>query len=141
MASLTGKWTYRSFLNNHEPVETPDQAIALIFGEGELDVVQASPADGFRAILSFGGNAIMDLAGNVTAAAEPVPLVIQAEGRGRPGGPISDFAYDYIFYEVPDWPEGLDQRQALVGTVVRAADHGQARMGATASTITVKHPA
>ena len=138
MAALTGKWTYRSFLNNSDPVSTPDEAMALIFGEGELDIVQANPENGFTATLSFGGNAIMDLTGQVAEAAPPAPQVINAKGRGRPGGPISAFAYDYIFYEVPDWPEGRDQRQALVGTVIRAEDHGQARKGATATTITVR---
>ena len=139
MTDLTGVWTYRSFINNPDPVQTPDEAMALIFGEGALTIESATPAAGFRAALSFGGDAVMDLVGTVAAAAGELPLVATAEGRGRKGSPVADFAYDYIFYLVPDWPAGVGQRDALVGTVVRAADHGSARKGATASTITVRH--
>lgn len=138
--ALEGKWTYRSFLNNPAPVSTPDEAMALIFGEGELDIVQAAPGGAFKATLSFGGDAIMDLVGDV-AAGPGGTQAISAKGAGRPGSSVADFRYDYIFYPVPAWPAGVGQRDALVGTVVRAADHGAARKGATASTITVRRDA
>ena len=141
MDALTGIWTYRSFINDPAAVASPDQAMSLIFGEGELRISQASAAEGFRATLSFGGDAVMDLVGNVAEAQGGRPLTASANGRGRTGGPIADFAYDYIFYAVPDWPDGVDQRPALVGSVVRVADHGNAKKGATASTITVKRDA
>jgi hypothetical protein len=141
MTTLTGTWTYRSFINNPAAVNGTPQAAALIFGEGQLDIERASAADGFRATLSFGPDAIMDLSGSVADAAGSAPLVIAAKGRGRPGGPIADFAYDYLFYAVPDWPEGVDQRPALVGSVIRAADHGEAKKGFTASTITIRRDA
>jgi hypothetical protein len=137
--ALKGEWTYRSFLNNPKPVNgVASAALALIFGEGALTIETVSPQEGFRATLSFGGDAVMDLAGSVEAGDGDDPPVISANGRGRAGSPISDFRYDYIFYPVPAWPDGIDQRPALVGTVVRAADHGAAKKGATASTITVK---
>lgn len=138
MTDLTGVWTYRSFVNNPAPVDTPDDALRLIFGEGELTIETASPDAGFRATLSFGGAAVMDLVGDVAAAAGAQPLVASVKGRGRAGSPIADFAYDYVFYAVPAWPDGIDQRQALVGTVIRAADHGGAKKGVTASTITLR---
>src|SRR6266496_2171350 len=34
MKDLAGEWTYRSFLNDPQPVTTPDEALSLIFGEG-----------------------------------------------------------------------------------------------------------
>lgn len=138
MTDLIGIWTYRSFVNTPAAVETPDAALALIFGEGELAILAADPTDGFRATLSFGGAAIMDLVGEVIAPDGDRPLVATARGRGRAGSPISDFAYDYLFYAVPAWPDGIDQRPALVGTVIRARDHGAATKGVTASTITVR---
>lgn len=138
MADLAGTWTYRSFVNNPAPVQSPDDAARLIFGEGELTIASATPETGFRATLSFGGDAVMDLAGDVVAANGVQPLTATVEGRGRPGSPIADFAYDYVFYLVPDWPAGIGQRQALVGTVLRAADHGSARKGVTASTVTLR---
>jgi hypothetical protein len=136
---LKGKWTYRSFLNDPKPVDgVADAALGLIFGEGALTIETASPQEGFKANLSFGGDAVMDLVGSVLAGDGDQPAVIRANGQGRAGSPVSDFRYDYTFYPVPAWPDGIDQRPALVGTVVRAADHGSAKKGATASTITVK---
>jgi hypothetical protein len=136
---LLGDWTYRSFLNDPQPVGSDAQAaLGLIFGEGALTVTAADSAGGFKAALSFGGAAVMDLAGSYAEGECGGPAVIRANGRGRPGSGIEDFDYDYIFYPVAPWPEGVDQRQALVGTVVRAADHGKAKKGAVASTITVR---
>lgn len=141
MTDLIGIWTYRSFINNPVPVDTPDQAMALIFGGGDLTISAASPETGFRAELSFGGDAVMDLVGDVADGDGDRPLVANVKGRGRAGSPIADFAYDYVFYAVPAWPAGINQRQALVGTVIRAADHGSAKKGVTASTITVRRDA
>lgn len=135
-----GPWTYRSFINNPQPVGDDAQAaLDLIFGEGALTISAAEPGEsGFRATLSFGGDAIMDLLGSFEPGSAGAPAVINARGAGRPGSPIADFRYDYIFYAVPDWPDGVGQVQALVGTVVRAADHGNAKKGAVASTVTVR---
>lgn len=137
---LAGSWTYRSFLNNPAPVNSPDDAAALIFGEGELVIAEATPGGAFTASLSFGGDAVMDLTGTVgDETADPIRIF--ASGAGRADSPIADFRYDYLFYVVPSWPQGVGQRDALVGSVVRAADHGTARTGATASTITVRRDA
>jgi len=141
MASLLGTWTYRSFINNPEPVGSGDDALALIFGEGLLTILDADPAHGFTATLSFSDDAVMDLKGDVLATDPGGLLVARVIGAGRAGSPIADFRYDYLFFEVPAWPAGIDQRQALVGSVVRAADHGSARKGATASTVAVRRNA
>src|SRR6266496_1854005 len=120
MKDLAGEWTYRSFLNDPQPVTTPDEALSLIFCEGALTITNATPGDGFHATLSFGGESVMELTGEVVAGSGQSPMVAHVNGRGRPGSPVADFAYDYIFYAVPDWPEGVAQRDALIGTVVRA---------------------
>lgn len=141
MASLLGTWTYRSFVNNPAPLTSADDALALVFGEGLLTITAADPQQGFRATLSFGDDATMDLTGEVRQIEPDGLIVARAAGAGRAGSPIADYRYDYLFFEVPAWPVGVDQRQALVGSVVRAADHGAARKGATASTITVRRDA
>jgi hypothetical protein len=137
---LEGVWTYRSFNNIPQPVGgDPQAALGLIFGEGMLTIAAAAAGpQGFRASLSFGGAAVMDLAGSFKAGAGGSPAVIRARGTGRPGSPVADFVYDYIFYPVAPWPGGVGQRQAMVGTVMRAADHGTARKGAVASAICVR---
>jgi len=137
---LEGVWTYRSFNNEPQPVSGDQKAaLRLIFGEGALTIARAVEGDdGFRASLSFGGAAVMDLAGSFKAGSGGGPAVIRARGRGRPGSPVADFVYDYIFYPVAPWPGGVGQRQALVGTAMRAADHGTAKKGAVASAIVVR---
>jgi hypothetical protein len=141
MTDLTGVWTYRSFINNPATVQTPQDALALIFGEGTLTIADASPESGFKAELSFGGDAIMDLIGDVIAASGDAPLTAKVKGRGRAGSSVADFAYDYVFYLAPTWPNGIDQRQALVGTVLRVEDHGAAKKGFTASSVTLRQGA
>ena len=137
--NLLGTWTYRSFVNNPQPVNgDAAAALKLIFGEGALTIEAADPKQGFRAALSFGGAAVMDLRGSFTPGSGTAPAVIAARGTGRKGSGIESFVYDYIFYPVAAWPGGVGQRQALVGTVMRAADHGNAKKGAVASTITLR---
>ncbi|HEX8261795.1 MAG TPA: hypothetical protein VF547_02860 [Allosphingosinicella sp.] len=80
----------------------------------------------------------MDLIGSFRPAGAGAPAVIAARGTGRKGSGIEDFVYDYIFYPAPAWPAGIGQRQALVGTVLRAADHGGAKKGAVVSAIAVR---
>lgn len=135
---LEGVWTYRSFINNPQPVDgNAEAALDLIFGEGELTIETASEGS-FKAALSFGGDAVMDLEGEILPGSRGAPDTISAKGAGRPGSGIEDFHYDYIFYPAPSWPNGVDQRPALVGTVIRAADHGGAKAGYVASTVTVR---
>jgi hypothetical protein len=140
---LQGFWTYRSFRNNPAPIgdlpddQQPAAALALLFGEGDLTIETADKGV-FKAALSFGGKAIMDLVGTFTPASGDRPAVATARGAGRKGSGIENFHYNYVFYAVPPWKDGIDQRQALVGTVVRAADHGTAKKGYVASTVTVR---
>jgi hypothetical protein len=139
--SLKGEWTYRSFVNEPKPVGGDAQAaLGLIFGEGALTVTQADPS-GFKGALSFGGKAVMDLVGSFKPGAPGAPAMIAARGTGRKGSGIEDFVYDYIFYTVAPWPGGIGQRQAMVGTVMRAADHGSAKKGAVVSAIAVRRGA
>jgi hypothetical protein len=136
--NLKGEWTYRSFVNEPAPVAGDAQAaLGLIFGEGLL-TVSAADSKGFRAALSFGGKAAMDLVGSFRPAAGGAPAVIAARGTGRKGSGIEDFVYDYIFYPVAAWPGGVGQRDAMVGTVMRAADHGGAKKGVVVSAIVIR---
>lgn len=46
-----------------------------------------------------------------------------------------EWVYDYLGYLVPAWPNGRDQAETIVGSVVRAVPHsgGQAAAGFTAT--------
>ena len=67
------------------------------------------------------------------------PFTIRFQGRGVSPG-IEDWVYDYVGYLVPVWPNGVKQRPAIVGSIVRTEPHsnGQQQAGYVASWIAVK---
>jgi hypothetical protein len=141
ITDLTGVYTYRSFRDNDDPAADVGR---LLFGQGELTLfvrrdgavsgTLAFPADAFADSKDF-----MDLAGSITSWS-PVTIALTGKGRDRTG--IADFEYHYQLRPTEPWPEGKDQKTVLVGTVLRAKDHGQppnvATAGVTASVIAVK---
>jgi hypothetical protein len=131
VSPLVGSWTYRSFLNLPDPTL---EFNALRFGQGEL-VIDAFAPGSFSGRLVFSPTAGMRLTG---ASSFGNPLTVRFQGRGDSPG-IEDFVYDYVGYLVPVWPNGIDQRPAIVGSIVRTEPHtGGAEPGFVASWIAVK---
>ncbi len=129
--ALAGSWTYRSFVNDPTP-GIPFNNLA--FAEAEL-VVEAFAPGGFTGRLVLAPGAEMALTG---ASSLGNPFAVRFQGRGDSPG-IEDFVYDYVGYLVPVWPNGVDQRPALVGSVVRTEPHsGGAEPGFVASWIAVR---
>jgi hypothetical protein len=127
--AFVGRWTYRSFRNDPElSTEYND----LRFGAGTL--VLDEPDYG-RLSGSLGGEGWnLDLAGGYTYGN---PFALRFQGSGEIDG--ERWVYDYVGYLVPIWPNGVDQRAAIVGSVIRTVPHsnGQARAGYSASFIAV----
>ena len=73
---------------------------------------------------------MLNLDGDVT---DGDPIRLRWQGRGEFGGEM--WGYDYLGYVVPDWPNGVDQTDAIVGTIVRTEPHsdGQTTSGVVAS--------
>lgn len=135
---LAGKWTYRSFLNNPAPVDgDPNKALGLIFGEGELTI---TPKDEklFQAVLDFDGGAAMDLYGEMIDGQGAGPDVLFITGTGREGSTTAKWVYQYKAYVIPQWPEGVNQTPAIVGTTIRTIPHGSGKAGVVASFIIVR---
>ena len=125
-----GRWTYRSFRNDPE---LSTQFNDLQFGAGTL--VLDEPDYG-RLSGSLGGESWnLDLVGGFTYGN---PFALRFQGSGDIDG--ERWVYDYVGYLVPIWPNGVDQRPAIVGSVIRTVPHsnGQARAGFSASFIAVK---
>ena len=134
IASLVGHWTYRSFLNRaaHE-----DDINKLLFAEAELvfDKISSGKISG---VLNMGGAGSLTIDGTVT---EGTTISIRFKGVGKSAGsPSEGWIYDYIGWYVPPWPNGIDQKPAIVGSVIRTVPHsnGQAKAGVVASFIAVK---
>jgi hypothetical protein len=135
---LLGSWTYRSFLNDPDP-NTPfgnlEFAVAALQFEG-ADFGQVAGR------LSFGDD-YLALKGTITFGN---PFTARFQGVGATPGTIEQgkpWIYDYLGYIAPAWPNGIDQRPAILGTVVRTVTHsqGQAKAGLVASFIAVREDA
>ena len=112
-AVLVGNWTYRSFLSN------PDLSVefdALEFGRGTIRI-DAAPLQIFSGLI-FGTGWQLKLNG---AIAYGNPFNVRFQGVGIVGG--AQWIYDYSGYLIPAWPNGVDQRPALVGSIVRTIPH------------------
>jgi hypothetical protein len=129
---FVGTWTYRSFHNEAEPTDGDTEKVAaLLFGEAQMTIAEA-PADALLGRLEFDGGGL-ELRG---ARSYGAPFTIRFQGVGS--GAAEGWIYDYVAYLVPRWPHGVEQRPALVGSVIRTVPHDGASAGYVASFIAVK---
>ena len=138
-SALAGKWTYRSFHNRPAPVGgDKDKALALIFAEATF-TFEIISSTSLKGTIDWGSGGL-DLKGTIRPAGARAPLTVEIIGTGRPGSPTADWEYDYYGHLAYQWPNGVNQVPALVGTVIRAKPHGNSPAGYVASFIAVKQP-
>jgi hypothetical protein len=138
--SLAGKWTYRSYRNVPDLVAgDANKALGLIFGEGIYTLELASNS-ALSGTIDMGGGFVLDLHGAVHPATADAPLTVEMAGLGRDGTPTAGWEYDYYASPAHQWPNGLNQVAALLGSVIRAKPHDGAPAGMVASFIAVKQP-
>ena len=122
IGSLTGTWTYRSFINDPDLSTDFNQ---LEFGRGNIAVDDA-PMGVFKGRI-FGPGWSLDLNGSIGYGS---PWAVRFEGVGTVGG--EPWVYDYQGYVVPPWPNGVNQRPAFAGSVVRTIPHSGGAPGTVA---------
>ena len=132
---VAGAWHYRSFLN--ESKQVPDLN-KLLFGEGDF-VLDESAIGTISGTGDFGDGDTVRYQGSVMHGNW---ITVRFQGVGT-GPKNKDWLYDYVGVIVPQWPNGVNQVQAIVGSVVRSASHsnssgGTAPAGRVASFIAVK---
>lgn len=112
---LIGKWTYRSLLNDPNVNTDFDK---LEFGRATLDIQEAAPAILKGTIGGPGWS--LSLHGSFGFGS---PMQVRFQGKGTVGG--EPWAYDYIGWLIPAWPnsDASLQRDAIVGSVVRTIPH------------------
>jgi hypothetical protein len=136
--SLAGKWTYRSFFN--DPVQVladpnpPRKLRSLLFAEAVFTFEIPDDTTLKGAIDWTGGG--LDLEGKISNRGGVVSVEIT--GNGRPGTDTADWEYDYHAELAFQWPNGVNQVPAIVGTVLRAKPHNGNPAGVTASFIAVR---
>lgn len=128
MPDINGRWTNRSLLND------PDISLPfdrLRFGAGHLEL---ATGDGDSLTGTLGDTAwSLALSGTVTRNGA---TQVRFQGKGIVGG--ETWVYDYLGFLVPDWPHGVNQADAIVGTVIRTEPHGTAPAGDVASFYAVR---
>jgi hypothetical protein len=127
-SSIAGKWAYRSYLNT---------AAQPVFGAGIFTFVTPSSTT-LQGTLDMGSGLVLDLQGTTRPAAENSPLTVEIVGTGRAGTATDGWEYDYHAFLAFKWPNGVDQVQSLVGSVIRAKPHNGTPAGVTASFIAVR---
>jgi len=127
---FVGNWTYRSFINNPDlNTEFND----LAFGLGTIKIKSSAMEELTGTIGGEGWE--LKLNGSTSYGN---PYTVRFQGVGT----VNDetWVYDYIGYLIPRWPAGVNQRPAIVGSVIRTVAHskGKAAAGVVASFIAVR---
>jgi hypothetical protein len=132
---LPGVWTYRSFKAIPD-IATPFDK--LEFWRATLTIAEAPALGEFKGKIEGGPGESLVLSGSVSYG---TLLTARFQGLGD-GAASKDWLYDYLGWLTPAWPNGVDQRPALVGTVVRTKPHkdgtGTALAGVVAQWIAVR---
>ena len=116
---FVGTWSYRSFYNDptfHVDKDGNDDFNVLQLGFGNLAITQTGPQELGGTIGGDGWS--LDLKGSMNFGN---PGQVRFQGKGTIGG--NEWIYDYIGWMVPAWPNGIDQRRAIVGSIVRTIPH------------------
>ena len=130
---FVGVWIYRSFLNDPD---LSTQFNDLEFGRGNIRI-DPSPMNEFKGLI-YGTGWQLNLAGSANYGN---PFSVRFQGTGVVGG--EQWIYDYVGYLIHPWPNGIDQRMAMVGSIVRTIPHssgsgGVAPAGVVCSWIAVR---
>ena len=110
---FVGTWAYRSFLNDADVNKAFND---LEFGRGTI-VIEEAPMQSLKGTIG-GPTWSLTLKG---ARAYGNPMHARFQGVGQVKG--EQWIYDYEGYLVPDWPNGVDQIAAIVGSVIRTRPH------------------
>jgi len=110
---FVGTWAYRSFLNDADVNKAFND---LEFGRGTI-VIEEAPMQSLKGTIG-GPSWSLTLKG---ARAYGNPMHARFQGVGQVKG--EQWIYDYEGYLVPDWPNGVDQIAAIVGSVIRTIPH------------------
>lgn len=121
---FVGQWIYRSLINDTH-IETDFNH--LEFGRGRLEIVDG-PLQQLTGTLG-GPDWSLTLTGSRSYGD---PMAVHFQGKGIVSG--EQWLYEYQGYLVPDWPSGIQETPAIVGSIVRIMPHSGGDSG-------VVHPA
>lgn len=112
---FAGSWTCRSFIDKPE-IDAP--ADDVLFAAGAL-TLEAEGGSEMSGQISFGS---MHLTVSGTAKSGNPPTIL-FRATGVEGSSTAGWIYDFVGYRAQLWPKGVEQRPAIVGTVIRTVPH------------------
>lgn len=119
---FTGNWTYRSLLNNPDVNQAFNN---LEFGRGTITLNE----DAMQLLSGTIGGPGWSL--TLKGSREyGTPMRVRFQGTGIVNG--EQWIYDYEGYLVAHWPNGVQQRPAIVGSVIRTIAHSGSEPGTVA---------
>ncbi len=155
---LAGSWTYRSFVNQAAvlPELDPEHIVTddvkkwsgYLFGQGVM-TFHPTVTGGLTGVFEMGtDDSPLDMHLNGKIEDRDGTTWIKWNAHGLPGTPSDGWLYEYDAFYTPTWPDGSNQIDAIVGSVVRSQTHGDlapnqtvdraALRGSTASFIMVR---
>jgi hypothetical protein len=131
---LNGSWTYRSLLND-TAWQTDFDSLAFAAAIMQL---KTSGTDSINGLLYWQQNPTQGLAIKGTYSYSGNVTCFSLVGVGDSAMGTAGWQYNYQGYIVPKWKEGVNQTDALVGSVVRAKPHSGEPAGIVASIYMVR---
>jgi hypothetical protein len=119
---FVGSWTYRSLVNDPDVTKAFN---GLEFGRGTI-VIAEGPMQLLTGTIGGPGWSLA-LQGWRSYGN---PMHARFQGTGTING--EKWVYDYNGYLVPQWANGVNQRPAIVGSVIRTVPHSGGQPGSVA---------
>jgi hypothetical protein len=124
---ISGNWIYRSTKN--EPTIV-DDFNKVKFGEGKLELNEYAPGL-ISGTFDFGEDVKLIVIGYIEGNH------IRLRSVGIKGTPTEGWIYEHMGSLAPEWPNGDEQRPAIVGSVIRSASHNGQPAGFVGSFVAV----
>jgi hypothetical protein len=129
-----GNWAYRSL---HDDPDLSKEFNDLRFGAGTITFKQIAYDQILDGTLDMGGGYELRLRGELLRDRGDI-TGIRWTGTGVTGTPTEGWIYDYRGMATEKWQGSSDQKDAIVGSVIRTVAHGQAPAGYVATFYMVK---
>jgi hypothetical protein len=144
---FNGIWVYRSMLNIPDEnipfsrIDTSEKKECrctsdLEFATAVMKLI-SHENDSISGDLDMGSSGKLLMKGKIHYCNNEISS-FELQGDGIEGTSTQGWIYNYYGVIIPRWKQGVNQLDALVGSVVRTVDHGNAKAGKVASFYMVK---
>jgi Raf kinase inhibitor-like YbhB/YbcL family protein len=125
VSDYSGLWTYRLFDPSATWDKIPQKERDLILADGFVFNFRTPTSTTLEGTFESrdGGLPLLNLRGTVRPGVGDEPASFDIVGTGRSDSGTADWEYHYHGHLIRKWPHVVDQRPALVGSVIRVKPH------------------